>query len=478
MKIHMLGIGGTGMASLAGLLVSAGHAVTGSDGPLYPPMSEQIAELGITPFVGYDAAHIDAADPELVIIGNVIRRDNPEAQAAMAHGLPVQSMPGAIEELFLAERTPIVVAGTHGKTTLTALIAWLLESARQNPGFLVGGIPKNVGRSFALGAPPYFVIEGDEYDSAFFDKGPKFLHYHPQALVLTAIEFDHADIYADVETIVASFRRLIGAMSSEGLIVANGDDERVRALVREAPCPVVTYGLGRTVDVRPEGIAPSPEGTRFTLADCGGEFLLPMWGEYNVLNATAALALLSRTGIAAEALRAGLAAFAGVRRRQETILDERRVALIDDFAHHPTAVGKTIAAMRERFPHRRLWAIFEPRSNTSRRNVFQQEFTRALANADRVIIADVYRAQGIPAAERLDVERMAEALTRGGVEAHHISRTEHIVEFVLRGVAADDVILVMSNGAFDGLVGRLAAGIDKRRIVEDEAAVKPARVPR
>ena len=477
MRIHMLGIGGTGMGSLAGLLVEAGHEVTGTDQKLYPPMSDQLASLGIVPYEGYDAENVARARPELVIIGNVIRRDNPEAQEVLKSGLPYRSMPQALSELFLAGRTPVVVAGTHGKTTSSTLAAWLLDAAGTAPGFLIGGVGLNFNRSYRVGRGPFFVVEGDEYDTAFFDKGPKFLHYRPQACIVTSIEFDHADIYKDIGAIMESFRKLARIMPPDGLFVANADDPNAMEIAGIAPCRTITYGIGGG-EWKPTNITADESGTSFDLARANARFLIPMWGEHNLANAVGIIALLSESGIPAEKLVRGLAGFKGVKRRQELIADANGVAIIDDFAHHPTAVMKTIESMRMRFPGRRLWAIFEPRSNTSRRNFFQKEFADALGTADRVIVASPFNADAIDPKERFDSTAVAGSIMRRGIDAHHIPDTEHIVEFVIRSVASGDVILVMSNGGFDGLHGKLASAIERRRMYSADGEANPSRAPK
>lgn len=449
------------MGALAGLLVEAGHTVTGTDEKLYPPMSDQLTNLGIKPFEGYDAKNISDTNPELVIIGNVIRRENIEAQEVMRLGIPYKSMPDALSELFLKMRTSIVIAGTHGKTTSSTLAAWLLESSGEKPGFLIGGVGLNLNRSYSLGKGPFFVVEGDEYDTAFFDKGPKFLHYRPKALVLTSIEFDHADIYKNLEEIIESFRRLIKIVPPDGLIVASASDPNVMALTREAKCRVVTYGL-ENGDYHPSNIINTPCGINFDLANTS--FTLPMWGKHNIENTTGILATLIEAGISKEILSKGLTKFKGIKRRQEIIETVNGITVIDDFAHHPTAVEKTIESMRQRFPGQRLWAIFEPRSNTSRRNIFQDEFVSAFSNADRVIIASPYKMESIDSSERFDSEKVASAIMKRGVDAHYVRDTEHIIEFVMRQVASKDIILVMSNGDFDGLIPKLITSLKRRRL--------------
>jgi len=478
MRIHMLGIGGTGMGSLAGLLVEAGHAVTGTDEEIYPPMSDQLAALGISPLKGYRAENLDRSRPELVIIGNVIRRENPEAQEVLRRDIPYRSMPQAVSELFLAERTPLVITGTHGKTTSGTLAAWLLTAAKESPGFLVGGVGKNLGKSYGVGSGPIFVIEGDEYDSAFFDKGPKFLHYRPQALIITSIEFDHADIYRDVEHVNSSFERLVPLVPPEGLLVLNADDRRVMKLKGLARGRVVTYGAGHGADYSPSEVEVSGEGTSFGFERTGTRFTLPMWGDHNLLNCVAVLAALIESGIDPGKLAGGLSTFEGIKRRQELLATVGGVQVIDDFAHHPTAVSSTIDSMRLRFPGGRIWAIFEPRSNTSRRNVFQREYARALARADRVIVATPYNLESIPEAERFDPRQVADSIMRTGKDSHHIDGVDNIVEFVMRGVEDGDVLLVMSNGGFGGLHAKLIEALEGRRKYASDDEIPYSRVPK
>lgn len=466
------------MASMAGLLVEAGHRVIGSDEKIYPPMDGQIERLGIRPFEGYAPSNIEKASPELVIIGNVIRKDNPEAQDVLRRGLRYISMPAALSEFFLKDRTPIVVAGTHGKTTSATLLAWLLMGCGLDPGFLIGGIGINFQKSYAIGKGSFFVVEGDEYDTAFFDKGPKFLHYKPHALLLTSIEFDHADIYRDLPHVLSSFQRLIGIMPSDGLIVANADDENAMGIASEAKCRVVRYGLNSNARYHPLDVEVSEKGMSFFLPGIDLRFTLPMWGEHNLSNAIGALAVLLESGQDPRLLASGIGAFLGVRRRQEMVAMPQGIAIIDDFAHHPTAVKKTIESIRQRYPDRRIWAIFEPRSNTSRRKFFQKEYVEAFLGADRVIISKPYREDAIPQDERLDVDSLADDIIRKGGHAFSIPSTENIIEFVMRSVIANDVLLVMSNGAFDNICSMLATAIDRRRIVADRNEMTPGRVPK
>jgi len=476
MKIHLIGIGGTGMASLAGLLIESGHKVTGSDGPIYPPMSEQLKSLNITPYEGYSESNIEDAKPKLVIIGNVIRKENPEAQEAMRRGIDFLSMPDALYRFFLSRRTPFVVAGTHGKTTSSNLMAWLMKSCELDPGFLIGGIGLNFQKSYSLGRDPFFVIEGDEYDSAFFDKNPKFLNYKPHALLLTSIEFDHADIYNDINQIVAAFSKLVEIVPPDGLTVANMDDPRVAVVVSNAKCRVVNYAIHERCDYHPVDIDISEEGTSFTMSSGKTKFTVPLWGEHNLSNTIGVLALLIESGQAPEKLAAGLEGFKGVRRRQEILSEDKGIIIVDDFAHHPTAVRKTIESMRLQFPGKRLWAIFEPRSNTSRQNIFKEEYTDALALADKVVISHPYNEHQIDSSKRLDVDEIAASILKAGKDAYSVDSTDSIVEFVMRGVDSEDVILVMSNGNFDNLCNKLIDALKKRRIVTDRSEISPSRV--
>lgn len=462
--IHMLGICGTGMTSLAELLHRAGNRVTGSDQNVYPPMSTKLEQLGIKVFEGYAPEHLNEA-PDLVIVGNVITKDNVEVQEVMRLGLPYRSMPQALAESFLTDRVPIVIAGTHGKSTLSTLTAWLLEKADESPGFFIGAIGRNFNSGAHIGKGPFFVLEGDEYDTAFFDKGPKFLHYRPQVVILTSIEFDHADIYRDLDHLMESFRKLIAIIPPDGMLIACCDDDRVMRLARDAGCKLITYGESEGT-YHLGDIKTSQNETLLSLHTPDGNLNLscPLFGMHNMLNVSAAVALMIESGISPQRIQKGLDSFKGIARRQEIVGVERSITVIDDFAHHPTAVRKTIEAVKMRYPKSRLWAIFEPRSNTSRRNVFHKEFIDAFAAADRTVIADIHNPEKIPPEERLDVAGLADDLMRSGVDAHYISHTDNIVEFVLRSVDSGDVILVMSNGIFDNLPQKLLQGIRNKRI--------------
>jgi UDP-N-acetylmuramate: L-alanyl-gamma-D-glutamyl-meso-diaminopimelate ligase len=459
--VHMLGICGTGMTSLASLFKETGRRVTGSDQNVYPPMSTRLDELGIEVFEGYSPDHL-SVEPDLVIVGNVITKDNPEVQEVMKRGLPYRSMPEALAEFFLEGRTPVVIAGTHGKTTLSTLTAWLLESAGEEPGFFIGGIGRNFKSGSHLGKGPFFVIEGDEYDSAFFDKGSKFLHYRPQAVLLTSVEFDHADIYRNFGHVMRSFEKLVALIPPDGLLLACGEDENVRSLAAKAACKTLFYGH-ENADYVPERITTAEGGTSFTLKGPSGsaDLVSPLYGLHNLMNVSAAAALLMESGIPPEKIQRGLSSFLGIARRQEVVGEEKSITVVDDFAHHPTAVRKTIDAMRMRYPGRRLWALFEPRSNTSRRKVFQNDFVTAFKHADRVIIAGIHQPERIPPDERLDTAKLADDIMKAGTDAHFVPDVDNIAEFVLRGLNPNDVVLIMSNGSFGGLANKLVEGIKK-----------------
>jgi UDP-N-acetylmuramate: L-alanyl-gamma-D-glutamyl-meso-diaminopimelate ligase len=464
--IHLLGIGGTGMGSLARLFVESGYRVSGSDGRLYPPMSDQLALLKIKIYEGYSASNIDDL-PDLVVIGNVITKDNPEAQEVLKRGIPYLSMPQAVTSFFIKDKTSIVVAGTHGKTTTSTLLTWLFTKAGEDPGFLVGGVGNNFGSSAHQGNGRIFVVEGDEYDTAFFDKGPKFLHYLPKVVLLTSIEFDHADIYRDLGHLKTSFEKLISIIPPDGLLIAWGEDENIRNVIGGAKARVVTYGLKEGSDYFAGNVSLSEHGTEFDLIGpkIRTRFRTPLFGEHNLLNVIGSLALLCEYGIDKDKIQEGLDTFEGVRRRQELAGEIGSVAVIDDFAHHPTAVKKTIQSVRQRYPGRRLWAVFEPRSNTSRRSVFEKEFISALSSADRVLIAQIFKPEKIPEGERLNVQFVADTLMKNGIDSHYIPDNDHLLEFLLRNVSANDVVLFMSNGEFDALPRRLVDGLKKRRIL-------------
>ena len=458
--IHLIGICGTGVGTLAGMLRARGYRVTGSDENSYPPMSTQLDEWGIRVLQGYHPHNLGApgsgSAPDLVIIGNVCRRTNPECQAVESRGLPYLSMSRAIALFFLEGHHPIVVAGTHGKTTTTALIGHLLSHGGLDPSVLVGGVVADFEGSFRLGLGPHFVIEGDEYDSAYFDKGPKFLHYRPRHAVLTNVEFDHADIFEDDRAVDRAFRAFLELMPEDGLLMVCSDDERALCLaLAHARCTLRGYGLGEEAGLRAVEIENDEHGLSFTLLRDGSEFFrmrTPLAGEHNLRNTLAALGVGLSLGLSIEELGQGLLSFKGVRKRQEILGEARQVMVIDDFAHHPTAVRETVRAVAARFPARTIWAVFEAKSNSSRLNVFQEDYARAFDKARHVIIARPFRKkEWIPPERRLDLPRLVRDLGSRGIDAMLIPEVEEIVEHLVERVRPQDLVLIMSGSSFGGI---------------------------
>jgi len=470
--VHFIAIAGTGMGSLAGLLASRGMHVTGSDEGVYPPMSTALESWGISVDQGYRAQNVLSRHPDLVVIGNAVRPDNPEARAALAAGLAVLSFPDALFEHAIRGRHSVVVAGTHGKTTTTSLVATLLFEAGRDPSMLVGGIAANFEGSFRDGGGPEFVVEGDEYDTAFFDKTPKFLHYGAQTLVLTSIEFDHADIYRDLAHVTEAFRKLVAGLPREGTLIAATDAASVAEVAAEAPCRVLPYTVEAAAGAPgfvARDLAAGTQGTRFRLEVDGREVahpLLPAYGRHNVANALAALAVAHVRDVPLAQAVAALSRWRGVKRRQELRGEAAGVTVIDDFGHHPTAVRETLAAMRARYPGRRVIAVFEPRSNTSRRALFQEEYARAFDDADRVLVravsdAPIYSNTG-PVTERLSALRLAQDLTARGIPAAAFEDVDAIVSHLVEECVAGDVVITLSNGGFEDIWTRLLEGLGSR----------------
>ena len=465
MKVHLVAICGTGMGALAGLLKEAGHEVQGSDRAFYPPMAERLQTWGIPTLLGFDPAHL-GPDIDLVIVGNVCRRDNPEAQAALQRGLPVMSFPQALSEFFIAGKSSVVVAGTHGKTTTAALLSYVLVEAGLDPSFLVGGIPQNFGKSFHLGQGGVFVVEGDEYDTAFFDKRPKFVHYRPKIVVLTAVEFDHADIYRDMEAYRAAFAGLMLLLPTDGLLVACADDPEVNAVASAAPCQVVTYGLGPGATWSAADIQPGEDATRFSLIRQGshvGTVTLPLAGRHNVVNSLGVLAAAEALGVDVKRAAGYLTGFAGVARRMQVRGVVDGVTVIDDFAHHPTKVRETVRAVRARYPRSHLVAVFEPRTATSRRKVFQEAYPASFAAADEVVVVPPFDAEKIPEAERFDSAALVAALQRNGQKAVLHENADEVVAALSSRLSKDAVVLIMSNGAFDNIHEKLLSALRARQ---------------
>ena len=460
--IHLSGICGTAMASLAGLLQLQGHRITGSDKAAYPPMSDLLASLGIPILEPYAEANLSPA-PDLVVIGNALSRGNPEIESVLDERIPFTSMAALLREEFLVDREPLVVAGTHGKTTTTSMLAWIYQvAARENPAlepsFLIGGVAENFGTSFQLRPTRPFILEGDEYDTAFFDKGPKFLHYFPDALILTHVEFDHADIYADLEAVKTAFKRLVNLVPRRGLIVAYDGSDNGCECVARAFCRVERYGFSESSDWRIQNLRHEDGLTRCERWRAGAlwaELAMRMAGEHNALNATAAAALAFGQGVSQEAIVEALATFKSVKRRMEVRAVINGVTIIEDFAHHPTAIRETLRALRSVYPQSRLWAILEPRSNTLRRKVLEADLIASLRQADSVILAGVYQQQLIPDAERLHPEDVVRALNAAGTPAELCSDVEAIVNRIAPQLQPGDVVAILSNGGFDGIYEKL-----------------------
>jgi UDP-N-acetylmuramate: L-alanyl-gamma-D-glutamyl-meso-diaminopimelate ligase len=457
-RVYLIGICGTAMASLAGMLRQRGYEVAGSDEHVYPPMSTYLERLRIPVLEGYTREHLETFRPDLVVIGNAAARTNAEAAATVEMDLPYTSMPEAIYELFLKGKHSIVVAGTHGKTTTTSLMAWLLESAGRDPSMVVGGIPLNFNQNFKLGDGADFVIEGDEYNTAFFDKGPKFIHYRANTFLLNNIEFDHADIYDDLEAILSAFRAAVRQVAEGDVIVANGDDQNVQSLRGEARGRWVTFGWGRDCDATATDVVEHPEGTEFTAWWEGKEwarFRTTMSGRHNVLNALADAVIARQRGLSTEEIQKGFETFEGIKRRMEIRGVERGVTVIDDFAHHPTAIATTLAGARKRYPDQRIWALFEPRSISSARKEFEAGYIDAFHQADRVIIGPIFHRQRYETRYGLDkmmhVETIVDRLASDSIPAEQIDDFDAIAKRIAEEGSEGDVVLVMSSGAFGGV---------------------------
>ncbi|MEW6660510.1 MAG: UDP-N-acetylmuramate:L-alanyl-gamma-D-glutamyl-meso-diaminopimelate ligase [Thermodesulfobacteriota bacterium] len=464
--IHLLGICGTGMAALAGILKEQGFWVTGSDEHAYPPMSTFLEGLGIKVLNGYQPENLEPA-PDLVVVGNVIRRENPEAQAVLARNLPRLSLPEALNRFLVGERRSIVVAGTHGKSTTTALIAWLLQAAGRDPGFMVGGIARNFHANYRTGQGDYVVLEGDEYDTAFFDKRPKFLHFRPHLAVLTSIEYDHADIYPDLDRIIQAFQGFVQQVGEGGTLLAWGDAALVRQVCRGAAAAVAFYGLQEAATWRAVEIEPASGGMDFTVWRDGrrwGRFFTPLLGTHNVLNSLAAVATLAELGENPQRLQKTLAGFRGVKRRLEAAGEHRGVLVLEDFAHHPTAVAATLEAVRQGYPDRRLVAVFEPRTNTSRRRVFQEPYARAFKDADLIMVREPPDLWKVEPEEQFSSRQLIADLTAQGQEALYFPDTDQLLEGLLAKLRPGDVALIMSNGDFDHLLPRLCEALGGEKV--------------
>jgi UDP-N-acetylmuramate: L-alanyl-gamma-D-glutamyl-meso-diaminopimelate ligase len=464
--IHLIGICGTAMASLAGMLKQRGFRVTGSDAAAYPPMSGFLAELGIPVAQPFDAGNLQPA-PDLVVVGNAISRGNVELEHVLDQRVPFCSLPQLLHDEFLRGKEVLVVAGTHGKTTTTSMLAWIFHTAGMQPSFLIGGIAENFGSSFHLGQGKHFILEGDEYDTAFFDKGPKFLHYFPDAVILTSVEFDHADIYKDLDAVETAFRRLVNLIPRRGRIIAfdGGTGEALESAsldrcLSRAFSPVERYGSGARADWKISNLALGAGKTSWTVSQKDrpwADLEFPLAGEYNVWNATAAAAMAAAYGISKNEIAAALKTFKSVKRRLEVKAQVNGITIIDDFAHHPTAIAGTLKALRARYAGSRLWAILEPRSNTLRRRVLQADLARSLAVADEVIVAGVFRSEAVPENERLELPELAADIQKHGRRARLIRDADEIVASIAPEMRSGDVVAILSNGGFGGIYEKLPA---------------------
>jgi UDP-N-acetylmuramate: L-alanyl-gamma-D-glutamyl-meso-diaminopimelate ligase len=453
-SFHFLGICGTAMASVAAALKERGFKVTGSDENVYPPMSTFLQEKGISSKEGYGAENIPA-DADVVVIGNAMKRGNPEVEAVLNRKLLYLSLPEVLKNYFLRGRHNLVVTGTHGKTTTTALLTWIMEKAGCKPGYVIGGLPKNLGQGARLNDSKYFVIEGDEYDSAFFDKRSKFIHYLPELLIINNIEFDHADIFNNLDEIKLSFRRLLNIVPRNGMVLVNGDDPNCVEVAKDCLAQMIEVGFSKNCAQRIRDVTCSAEGSRFKLGD--ETFEIPLVGEFNVHNAAMAAMAARFYDVPKTKIDSAFKSFAGIARRQEVRGEVRGVKVIDDFGHHPTAIAQTLEALRHRFRGNRLWAVFEPRSNTTRRAVFQQQLPEALKLADGVFMAQVARLEQIPEEERLNPERVVATIAKAGRPAFYEQNADAIVDRIVPMLRPNDVVAVFSNGGFDNIHEKLLA---------------------
>src|SRR5437868_942493 len=453
-KFHFIGICGTAMGSVAVALQERGFKISGSDESVYPPMSIFLEDHEIKLHQGYRAENIPA-DADVVVIGNAMKRDNPEVETVLNRKLFYLSLPEVLKNYFLRGKHNLVVTGTHGKTTTTSLLTWIMEKAGRNPGYLIGGIPKNLGQGAYLNDSKYFVIEGDEYDTAFFDKRSKFIHYLPELVIVNNIEFDHADIFKDIDEIKLSFRRLLNIVPQNGMVLVNGDDPNCVEVARHCLAQMIEIGFSKNCAQRIRDVAYSTDGSRFKLGDNAYE--IPLVGEFNVRNAAMAATAARFYDVPQAKIDNALKSFSGIARRQEVRGEARGVKVIDDFGHHPTAIAQTLQALRQRYQSQRIWAIFEPRSNTTRRAVFQKELPEALKVADGVFIAQVARLEQIPEAERLNPEEVVKEISEDGRPAFYEKNADAIIDRIMPLLKPEDIVVVLSNGGFDNIHEKLLA---------------------
>ena len=459
-SVHFVGIGGTAMAAVAAALRDQGYAVSGSDQNVYPPMSTFLASKKIEIMPAYAESNL-AAKPDLVVIGNAISRGNPEAEAVLEHKLRYCSLPELLREFFIRGKRSLVVAGTHGKTTTTSLLAWVFDHNGLNPGFLIGGIPNNFGEGARFTDSPWFIIEGDEYDTAFFDKRSKFVHYLPEAAIINNLEFDHADIFENLGDIQTAFKRLINLIPRNGQLLANGDDPNLAPLLDVTHCPVKRFGLGGHNSIQGFNLRYGPTATEFEIPSF--KFHLNMVGELNVRNALAVVACAKHCGLSNKQIQGAFDTFKGVKRRMEVRGVVGGVTVVDDFGHHPTAIRETLGALRLKYAQHRIWAVFEPRSNTTRRNVFQNELARAFHDADAVVVSQIARLELLQPGERLDPQKLLQDIQADGRVAVYLTDADAIVAHLKKEAAGGDVVCVFSNGGFGGIQEKLLAALGARR---------------
>jgi UDP-N-acetylmuramate: L-alanyl-gamma-D-glutamyl-meso-diaminopimelate ligase len=460
-RIHLVGVCGTGMASLAAMLQESGYEVSGSDDGVYPPMSDFLAHRNIRVVQGYDLKNLQP-EPDLVVIGNALSRGNPEIEYVLNFRLPFISFPEALKNFFLSDKIPVVVTGTHGKTTTTSMIAWGLHSAGKRPNFLIGGIAENFQSSYGLEGGHHCVVEGDEYDSAFFDKGPKFLHYLPFLAVVGNVEFDHADIYPDLDAIKLQFRRFVNLLPRRGFLAVGADSPAALEVSRDSLCRKETFGLSPENDWSARNIGLS--GDRFCFEvlyrkKLFRRYQMKVYGDYNIRNALAATSILNHLEVSEDDIRAAMESFLGVRRRLQLLSTVNGIRIYEDFAHHPTAVKETLQAVRTIFHPERVWAIYEPRSATSRRNIFQREIAEALSLADYITIPALFKPEKVPEGERLDENRLVQDLRAMGRTAWHLGDVASIIRKVCEEARSGDLIVIMSNGGFGGIYEKLPAAL-------------------
>jgi len=458
-SVHFVGIGGTAMASAAAAMFDKGFAVTGSDQNVYEPMASFLAGKKIAVMNGYDEKNL-SPKPDLVVIGNAISRGNPEAEFVLDHKLRYCSLPALLAEFFIRGKRSIVVSGTHGKTTTTSLLTWVFEHNGLNPSFLIGGIPNNFSQGARFTDSDWFIIEGDEYDTAFFDKRSKFVHYLPEIAIVNNLEFDHADIFENLEAIIKSFSHFIRLVPRNGLLLGNGDDQNLAPLLGVTHCPVKKFGLGENNSVQAFNIRYGPTATEFEIPSF--KFHLNLVGELNTRNALAVVACAKHCGLSNKQIQSALDTFRGIKRRMEVRGIAGGVTVIDDFGHHPTAIRETLKALRLKYPREKIWAVFEPRSNTTRRNVFQNELAGAFADADAVVISEVARLEQLAADERLNPEKLMHDLKSSGKNAAYLPDVNSILAHVAQKVEGGDVVCVFSNGGFGGIHEKLLARLGKK----------------